>query len=212
MGDQKEFKFKCRRCGNCCKDKNTLVNVTYHDLIRIINGLDLNIDETLEILGFYIFDKVPSKEDLEKMVVPPIKTERGLAFIGLKKDSTGKCYFYNKKNNKCMIYKLRPLFCRTFPFSYKIERNKEDKKKAKIKMFYTDKGKDYCKGIDSEAPVVDMEKMKMLGKKTINQLNENNILIEKWNEAVNEGKIEPTARNFLLTVFDLLEKNPKKAS
>jgi Fe-S-cluster containining protein len=206
MEEQKEYRFQCKRCGNCCTDKNTLVNVTYHDLIRIIEGLDLNIDETLEILGFYIFDKPPSKDELEKMVVPPIETERGPAFTGIKKDMNGKCYFYDEKNKKCLIYKLRPMFCRTFPFSFRIEQDNRDRKNAKIKMFYTDKGKKFCKGINSEAPCVDMERMTQLGKKTINQLNENNVLIDKWNEAVRKGKIEPTAKNFLLTIYDLMEK------
>ena len=84
----KELRFECLRCGNCCVDKNTLVNITYFDILRIKDGLSLNFEEILEILGFYIFDKTPTEEELGKMVVPPIETERGLAFTGLKKNSS----------------------------------------------------------------------------------------------------------------------------
>ena len=79
-GFPKEFRFSCVHCGTCCTDKNTLVNVTYSDILRIKKGLNLSLDETLEILGFYIFEKKPSIEELKKMVVPPIETEKGLAF------------------------------------------------------------------------------------------------------------------------------------
>ena len=37
-------------------------------------------------------------------------------------------------------------------------------------------------------------------------INDNNILIKKWNEAVNSGRIEASARNFLLTVLNLDDK------
>ena len=140
----KELRFKCLRCGNCCVDKNTLVNITYPDILRIKNGLNLSLEEILEILGFYIFDKIPTEEEIRKMVVPPIETERGLAFTGLKKNQSGKCYFYNDKENKCLIYKIRPMFCRTFPFTFRIFFNKEIPNKAKIKMQYTEKSIEYC--------------------------------------------------------------------
>ena len=35
MDDKKEFRFQCVNCGHCCTDKNTLVNVTYKDILLI---------------------------------------------------------------------------------------------------------------------------------------------------------------------------------
>lgn len=206
MINPKEFRFECIKCGNCCVDKNTLVNVTYHDIHRISDGLKLTLDECLELLGFYIFDKPPSEEELKKMVIPPIETEKGLAFVGLKKDVSGNCYFFNDQEKICKIYKLRPNFCRTFPFSFRILINKDDNTKAKIELYYTDKGIEYCPGIGEEAPLINEDEWIIIGKKTVTKLNDNNILTEKWNEAVKSGKIDPTARAFLQSVFSLKEK------
>ncbi len=210
MEKPKEFRFKCTRCGKCCTDKNTLVNVTQPDIMRIKNGLKLSLDEILEILGFYIFEKKPTPEELRKMVVPPIETERGMSFIGLKKKSKGTCYFYDNKDKKCLIYELRPTFCRTFPFSFRILIDREDKTRGKIEIYYTDKGLIFCEGIGTDVPLINEDEWIQVGKKTIEDMNFNNIIIEKWNNAVKNGQITPTARNFLLTLFNLEENNSMK--
>ena len=206
MSNLKEFRFLCTRCGNCCSDKNTIVNLTYFDILRIKNGLNLSIEEILEVIGFYIFDKETINEE-HKMVVSPIETERGLAFIGLLKKDTGLCYFYDGKNEQCKIYKLRPAFCRTFPFSFDLIFSESNKTSAKIKMFYTLKGKQYCPGIGIDAPLINEDKWIELGKQTIEELNNNEILIEKWNKAVKLGQITPTVKNFLLTIINIKTTN-----
>ncbi len=208
MEPLKEIRFGCLQCGNCCLDKNTLVNLTYSDILRIKEELKLDLDELLEIIGFYIFEKTPMEEELKKMVVPPIQTEQGLAFIGLKKKINGSCYFYDIANKKCKIYKLRPNFCRTFPFSFKVILNKEDEKKD-IEIFYTDKSIEYCPGIGNDAPLIDDLEWSKLGKTTIKDLLNNNVLIQKWNEAVKKGTISKSAKNFLLTIINLEKKKNK---
>jgi len=206
MEDEKEFRFQCVNCGNCCTDKNTIVNVTYKDILLIKNGLKLNIEESLETLGFYVFENPPTHEQLKKMVVPPIKTKGGLAFVGLLKNNSGGCVFYDYEKKRCKIYKLRPMICRTFPFSFKIILDRRDKEMKEIEIYLTDKGHEFCKGIKDEFPPIQEDKWIQLGKETINNMNDNRILIEKWNEAVNTGKIEASARNFLLTVINLEKK------
>jgi Fe-S-cluster containining protein len=47
MDNTKELRFNCTRCGNCCTDKYTLVNLTYFDIIKIKSELNLNIDEII---------------------------------------------------------------------------------------------------------------------------------------------------------------------
>jgi len=173
----KEFRFKCLNCGNCCSDSKTLVNVTYLDILRIKKGLNLTLEETIEILGFYVFDGDPTEEDRKKMVVSPIKTEKGLAFVGLKKNS-GVCYFYDIDNKRCKIYKIRP-----------------------------EKGKQYCPGIGENAPLIDLDEWIKVGKKTIEEMNNNYLVMQKWNEAVEQQKVTPTVRNFLLTIFNIDDKS-----
>ena len=202
-----EFRFECTKCGNCCTDKNTIVNVTYLDILRIKNGLDFTLNEVNEILGFYVFDKKLAQEELKKMVLSPIETEKGLAFIGLMKKASGECYFFNSQTKKCSIYTVRPMFCRTFPFTFRIVFDKQDKTKAKIIMFYTEKGKNYCPGIGLEAPIIDEKEWIKIGKTVIEEMNDNHFIAEKWNEAVRKSKITPSVKNFLLGVFKLKEKS-----
>ena len=206
----KKFRFICTRCGNCCTDRNTLVNLTYSDILRIKNGLNLTLEELLQVIGFYVFETELTEEALKKLVIPPIATEKGLSFIGLLKKSTGACYFYNEKEKKCLIYELRPNFCKSFPFSFKILLNTIDKSKAKIIMFLTEKGKVYCPGIGVDAPLINEDEWIILGKKIIEDLNNNSILVEKWNDAVKKGEIKQSVRNFLLNIFKLKENNNNK--
>jgi len=203
MSNTNDLRFECVHCGNCCTDLNTLVNTTYSDILRIRNGLNLNIDEIIEILGFYIFDKKPTTKEIDRMVVPPIETERGLAFTGLKKKSSGQCYFYNNKKKRCSIYKFRPNFCNTFPFTFKLLVNKGDSKKNVIKVFYTEKGLQYCQGIGNESPIIEVDKWIQLGQKVIQDLAKNTIFVKKWNETVKRKQILPSVRNYILTIINL---------
>ncbi|TET02178.1 MAG: YkgJ family cysteine cluster protein [Promethearchaeota archaeon] len=202
MGINYKLRFECVRCGNCCTDLNTLVNTIYIDVLRIKNGLNLTIDEVLEILGFYVFDQAPSSKEIDRMVVPPIQTERGVAFIGLKKKPNGQCFFYDETKERCSIYTFRPGFCRTFPFTFTIL-NDKNKKESEINIFYTEKGIQYCRGIGEEYPTIDLEHWIKLGRETIRDLSKNNQLIKKWNNSVKNKQIIPSAKNFILTIFNL---------
>jgi Fe-S-cluster containining protein len=203
MNDLENLRFACIRCGNCCTDKDTLVNLTYLDILRIKKELKLDINEVLDILGFYIFDKTLSSEDKKRMVFTPLETEKGLAFVALLKNSLGGCYFYKSENKKCLIYDLRPMLCRTFPFSFGLKDEKEVETNDKLKIIYTEKGKQYCPGIGTEAPLIDNEYWNKLGIKTLDDLKKNHKVIQKWNESVRKGIITPTAKKFLLTIFKL---------
>jgi len=202
----KKLRFECTRCGNCCTDKNTLVNLTYLDILRIKKGLDLDLDEVVDIIGFFIFEKSLTIEDKRRLIITPIETEKGLAFIALLKNSLGDCYFYSSEKKKCLFYNLRPMFCRTFPFSFQVLDEKEGGTNNLINIIYTEKGKQYCPGINNEAPLIDTKYWMPLGKETLKDLKNNHEVIIKWNESVKKGKLIPTVKKFLLTIFELNEK------
>ncbi len=202
MDTPNDLRFECVHCGKCCTDLNTLVNATYSDILRIKDGLNLTQDEIIEILGFYVFDKKPTIKEIKRMVVPPIETERGLAFTGLKKKSDGQCYFYNNIKNRCSIYNFRPNFCRTFPFTFKLLVSTEKSDENAIKVNYTEKGLQYCGGIGEEAPVIDNDIWTQMGQRVLQDLAKNTVLIKKWNEGVRKGAIVPSVQNFILTIFN----------
>lgn len=203
MNTVKSLRFTCIRCGKCCTDKNTIVNLTYLDILRIKNVLKLNIDEMIDILGFYTFDKPLSSEQKKRMAISPIETERGFAFIGLLKNSLGGCYFYDSNDEKCLIYNLRPMFCKTFPFSFGILKKVNNEVNTEIDIFYTEKGKKFCKGIGKDAPFIDKDHWINLGTIALQELEKNHNVIKEWNNSVRIGNIIPTVKKFILTIFKL---------
>ena len=96
------------------------------DIIITLDGDDLrrlehvfDLDELMKKLAFFNID--PSQPDLAgRFILPPILTNKGLTYIGLNKDSSGKCVFLDE-SNACEIYTHRPRVCRTFPFSFNVK-------------------------------------------------------------------------------------------
>lgn len=189
MDENSSFKFECIRCGKCCSDQYTIVNLTFGDLKRLKYRLKLNSNELLEITSFYLFKEQVSSEIIEKMVIPPINTEKGKSFIALRKVEGGKCIFYHPETKKCRVYSIRPCFCRTFPFSYNLTHNNN------IRIMITNKGMEYCPGLNEKSPLINMEVWKALGIKALQELETNAKLVSKWNEQVKN----PTAKGFLET-------------
>ncbi len=186
-----DFRFECIRCGNCCTDSNTIVNISSSDILRIKDGLTLTLNELIYVLAFYVFETELNEKDRKKMVISPIKTQKGFAFVGLFKKKTGECYFYDTKNKICKIYNLRPNFCRTFPFSFKRIH------KSEIDIFYSNKGVEYCPGIGGDSPLINIEKHLELGNNTLKDMELNEDIINKYNTLVDENKIKPSVKNFL---------------
>ena len=210
MVNPEELRFKCIRCGNCCTDKDTLVNITYLDILRLKRGLKLNIEEILDVIGFYVFDNKLNEGTLEKMVTSPIETERGLAFTALLKNNSGECIFYDKKNLKCLIYTIRPMFCRTFPFSFNISNQWVNKTKENIVIIYTEKAKNYCPGINSDSPIIEYVHWGQIGRETLKELEKNLIFNKKWNKRVRNRRILPKVKNYVDTILKIAEKKVSK--
>lgn len=114
----KHVGFTCTRCGQCCgdtKDRIRHVLLLKTDVEQISNKTLLDICNFAEkISGFepYIYQ--------------------------MKKTEHGKCFFL--KNNKCTIYKIRPLICRFYPFHLQTLGNNS------YSFFYTKN----CKGINNQ--------------------------------------------------------------
>jgi Fe-S-cluster containining protein len=133
------------------------------------------------------------------MVMSPIITEKGLAFIGLIKNSDGVCFFYDSTKKKCSIYSLRPGFCKTFPFSFKENETKDSNRE--IEIFYTEKGKQYCPGIKSDAPVIDKDYWENLAITILSELKKNETFTENWNESIKKGLNKPNVRHLIRRIF-----------
>ena len=205
---QPPYHFKCVQCGNCCSDKNTIVNLTYSDILRIQWEKKLDFRGLLDIVGFYVFDEPVSDEQKEKMVLPHIETQNGQAFLGLRKNDSGSCIFLDK-NNKCKIYKARPDICRTFPFHFHSIPHKDQMEKMNVTINYATKAIEFCPGIKKSSPLIDNTRWMIVGKLTLENIIRDAIFIKRWNEAVKSNKVQPIAENYLKIITDF-SQSPKK--
>ncbi|MFZ3046001.1 MAG: YkgJ family cysteine cluster protein [Desulfatirhabdiaceae bacterium] len=85
------IRFACRRCGTCCTGGPGIVHITPEEIEKIAIHLNQSVqDVTTEFIHSY---------------------PKGLAIA---ENSDGGCRFYSK--NGCVIYPVRPMQCRTYPF------------------------------------------------------------------------------------------------
>lgn len=85
------LRFRCTGCGGCCTGEPGYVWVSKAEREAIANHLGL----TLHALGRRHARKVGNR-------------------YTLKERRNGDCVFF--KANRCSVYKVRPVQCRTFPF------------------------------------------------------------------------------------------------
>jgi len=99
-------RFKCVKCGICCGD--TLVK-TRHILLLETEAFKISSETAKAIPEFAtrVEDKEPYRYEM-------VKTTK-----------EGMCIFLKK--NRCMIYALRPLVCRFYPFELRTTRSRKHK-------------------------------------------------------------------------------------
>jgi len=178
--------FACTKCGACCRDESLLVTVTGSDIVRIASVLGLSSDETLKALDFYILsEELSTPIGLER--IPSIKTERGLAYIALKKMDTGDCIFL--KDNLCMIHPVRPVVCKSFPLTF-TDSNKEWSWGLSAK-------REICPGLGT-GPLISENKIKELAQTILPEMRVYKEFTNEWNSS----QSSPTAAKLLKTIIE----------
>lgn len=86
--------FACQRCSNCCRREPGAVFLTEDDVNKLSSNLGLPVKTFID----------QCCRGLEK---------DGKFVVALKERSNYDCIFWS---NGCIVYKDRPLQCRTFPF------------------------------------------------------------------------------------------------
>jgi Fe-S-cluster containining protein len=177
--------FECTKCGACCRDENLLVTVTGSDIIKIGAVLGLGPNEMLKALDFYtLSDGVTTPIGLER--IPSIATERGLAYIALKKMADGDCIFL--KENLCMIHPVRPLVCRSFPFTFDETDNQ--------RTWGLSAKKEICPGLEI-GPQVSISDIDEIAESILPDIQNYREFAEDWN--VNQES--PTVLDLLNAIF-----------
>ena len=181
--------FECTKCGACCRDEYLLVTVTGSDLVKISAILGLGPDEILKALDFYIVsDGMTTPIGLER--ISSVATEQGLAFMALKKMENGDCIFL--KEDLCMIHPVRPLVCKSFPFTF-------DESESERTWGLSAK-KEICPGLGTGPQITETD-IDEIASTILPDIQIYREFTEEWNA----NQDSPTVRDLMIAIFD----NPK---
>jgi len=111
--------FECRKCGACCTGSPGIVRVKRDEIEKIARFLSVPVHEFMKK---YIYSYGPG--------------------YSVREHPDGRCYFFDEK---CLVYKVRPIQCRTFPFWFRHLRNEVNWKKISKECPGIGQGKHYTK-------------------------------------------------------------------
>ncbi|MHA2132321.1 MAG: YkgJ family cysteine cluster protein [Candidatus Thorarchaeota archaeon] len=183
-------RFECTKCGACCRQDELLVTVTASDIARLGVGLGLNAIELTRALDFYILDDDESVPD-GLHHIPRISTEKGLAYVALRKLENGDCVFLN--DDLCMVHPIRPAVCRSFPFTFR--------KGGKDLMWGLSAMKEICPGL-GEGEEVSICFLHELSREVLSSMDAYDLVSEEWNKTGPEY----SAVDYVIFVLEKLSK------
>lgn len=162
------IQFECTKCGACCREDSLLVTVTGRDIVRISMGLTPDPNDVIRALDFYLVSGIESPEGLRDF--PTVNTEKGPAYIALKKMENGDCVFL--KDNLCMIHLIRPAVCMSFPFVFSTDDSNTTWGLSAMKQI--------CPGLGS-GPEVRVSELRELAVSVLEDLTLYNDFAQEWN-------------------------------
>lgn len=192
-----EKRFKCQQSGHCCRDREIVVTLTYHDIFRLYSALGNNFELLLQKLTFYKMDDSVQKDLLKQLVLSPIQTSQGNVIPGLRKRENSFCMFYFPPN--CSIYADRPLACRNYPLAFV-------KEKKYFSCVWGKKAFKFCPGIGKGVPI-DPLNIRKLGNEYFENIRSHNYVVGEINkEATKEKMLTARESIWILLAYGGKEK------
>jgi uncharacterized protein len=113
--------FSCQFCGKCCKrafgDNRVMIIPPEIERIRDFTGLS-----KLEIAGPFIpyTDEDPFSSEFLDFLQENTDFEGNIHVFGwiLRRKKNRDCVFLGKGTDRCRVYPVRPMLCRTYPFYF----------------------------------------------------------------------------------------------
>ena len=139
----------------------------------------------MRALDFYI---IPTGEEMPEGLkdFPTVNTERGPAWVALKKMDDSQCVFL--KGNLCMIHTIRPSVCVAFPFVFK-ENDGE-------LVWGLSAKKEICPGIGT-GPELESSELEAIAESVLDDFREFREFANEWNNKNKDG----SARAFVEAVL-----------
>lgn len=161
------------------------MTVTGKDLNRISQALGLSAGELLRALDFYVLrEDEAAPEGLRN--IPTVNTERGAAYVALRKTRSGDCVFL--QDNLCLIHAARPSVCRAFPFVFHEE---EDDLAWGLSAV-----KEICPGL-GRGPEVSASDLYEIGSEALEEILVSREFVDEWNRTAQT----PSAISFVEAVL-----------
>lgn len=165
------IKFECTQCGACCRQNELLVTLTARDAYSLASALGLSAENLLRAVDFYVLKK-DDKSPEGLLHIPQVKTEKGPAYLALRKLEDGSCIFL--KDDLCMIHIVRPSVCRSFPFVFR--------RKSGELTWGLSAMKEICPGLGTGKEHTEAE-LNELGRMVLEDLEIYSEFAEDWNSA-----------------------------
>jgi Fe-S-cluster containining protein len=178
-------RFECQQCGACCRNSDLVITLNGVDVVRIADALSLGVNDMLRVVDFLLLGEgVRRPKGLEG--TPAIATERGLAFLALRKLKNGHCVFL--EDDLCMIHPARPSVCRSFPFVFRRD--------EKSTYWGLSAKKEICPGL-GEGPEVSESELSVLANEILDSMDSYREFASEWNA----GEAYPTAARLLSAII-----------
>jgi hypothetical protein len=98
LGLDDEFKFRCKECGKCCRQRHDII-LTPYDLFRIAGFLGRT---TIEIVERYCEVYEGSSSHFPIVRIVPVSPDDSCPFL---------------RNKKCVVHMRKPVVCRIYPLA-----------------------------------------------------------------------------------------------
>ncbi len=184
-----KIRFRCTLCGECCK--RYWIPVTHMDIFRIAEYTGLDPER------FVTFFK---KDMTTGWDYPEIRLKGGKYYMILAKRPDGSCIFnrYTERGKLiCSVHPVKPLVCRFYPFVYWVENNI-------VKFEILDKAISYCPGL-GRGPYYEFTLELRAVSEIRRAKDEYRELVNKWNNLVEKGIVDPTPQEFLKFLRNMYE-------
>lgn len=91
------FRFKCRACGKCCKNRNDVI-LTSHDLFRMAKELKKGIRDVIQT---YCHSYIGSDSSIVIVTIQGVGANETCPFLSGKR-----CSLHNQKPSRCALFPL----------------------------------------------------------------------------------------------------------
>jgi len=187
--------FSCQSCGTCCRIYN--VPVTESDIYRITNLTGKSPEAFSTIVR-------PDKSVADTYAdIPKIKINDAEDNVLALMQDEESCIFLH--DNKCNIYRARPLVCKPFPFYYSIENQRA------VKFTVNDDAPGFCRGLGKGSKEFDFDGLR---KSVILMEKESSVFrkkVKRWNDLVASERINtPNVKDLLEFLLSDMKHIPSR--